>query len=121
MTQKSQDSELDVQLKLLGDSNNTTNVARSKEKNNIMTHDEFIEFLTQTLLSCKLVGSEMPMELCWLIISFLPRAKLVGEADIPTIMVLQGKNCAQKPDSSCTQGIATARNHKHEVCVHKCT
>ena len=47
-----------------------------------MTHDEFIDFLAQELFNCVFAAMNMPMELCFLIISYLPRAKIIGQADV---------------------------------------
>ena len=48
-----------------------------------MTHDEFIEFLKNELLDCRLAMKLLPIELCYIIISYLPRAIIVEEEDLP--------------------------------------
>ena len=50
----------------------------------MMTHDEFIEFLKNELYLSPLLpySHSLPYELCYLIISFLPRADIIGESDI---------------------------------------
>ena len=50
-----------------------------------MTHDEFIDFLKDILFNCTLAQNSLPLELCYLIISYLPRADIIGKSDIKDI------------------------------------